>query len=95
MKLVIYVAVYYRDKRTAFFDVLQENGKEMKKTITGQLTEMKFGESKVFPCEGIKKCRSVRQIAYQVGIERENEGMRYSCDVNKGRTAVTVTVVER
>ncbi len=95
MKLVIYVAVYYRDKRTAFFDVLQENGKEMKKTITGQLTEMQLGESKEFPCEGIKKCRSIRQMAYQVGIERENEGVRYSCDVNKGRTAVTVAVVKR
>lgn len=67
----------------------------MKKTITGQLTEMVLGDTKTIPCDGIKKCRSVRQMAYQVGVERENEGVRYSCDVDKRRTGVTVTVVKR
>ena len=67
----------------------------MKKTITGELVKMQLGETKTIPCDGIKKCRSVRQMAYQVGLEREDEGLRYSCDVNKGKTGVTVTVVKR
>lgn len=67
----------------------------MKKTITEKLAEMKLGESKVFPCEGIRKCRSLKQMAYQTGIERESEGLRYSCAHNRQRTEVTVTVVKR
>ena len=95
MELVIYVAVYYRDKRTVFFDVLQENSKEMNKSITERLTGMKLGDVKRFPCDGFKKSRSVKQMAYQIGLERINEGLRYSCDVNKDGTAVKITVVKR